>query len=384
MRLGGTVRPLIGARRECPVRSRTRGIRIVGVIGATMLLSLGSTIAANAASPSPSSSPTPGQIPPAFPYLQPADVIHDQTMTGAQRLLTAAEITAADITTTEFGQYTLDRIRVTPESIDLSTGVFRVFLFGDQHLFITDASQPFAVYAGRNAGGQSVYNIATFDNAEPVPSTAGYIVPPKSAFTVKNYGSNSETVGTWQRDWWWEVDKANDYKDCGSCTAYDYYRYYAKVRGGVLQQYAGDPNAGYKRLWIEIDRLNTGWTTTGMVEFESARPVESVAGPNNVSLSVGFGTTYSVNIGIPPIGAGGAISSSYGGTMNLSTEWWHPIIRSELGSGGVQWCRYQSAEFGGTKAIAARTSIRVGKNASYGGYQTLRGMQDYTSNCPSV
>lgn len=233
--------------------------------------------------------------------------------------------------------------------------MFRVFLFGNQHLVVTGASQPFSVYSGRNAAGQPVYEVVTFDNAESVPSTAGYVVPPKSAFTVKNSGSGSETVGTWQRDWWWEVDKANDYKECKTCTPYDYYRYYAKVRGGVLQQFAGDPDAGYKRLWIEIDRYDSGWTTTGMTEFESARPEESVAGPNNVSLTVGFGTTYSVNIGIPPIGVGGAVSSSYGGTMYLSTEWWHPVIRSELGSGGVQWCRYQSDEFGGTKSIAARS-----------------------------
>jgi hypothetical protein len=332
----------------------------------------------------PTPSPAPDTVPPAFPYLQPSDIIRDQAMIGAQHLLPAARIAAADITATDFGQYTLNRIRLTPESIDLNSGVFRVFLFGNQHIFITEASNPFSVYVGQNAGGQPVYNVATFDNVEAVPSSSGYIVPPKSAFNVKNSGSNSETVGTWQRDWWWEVDKANDYKDCPSCTAYDYYRYYAKVRGGVLQEHAGDPNAGYKRLWIEIDRLNTGWTTTGMVEFESAEPEESVAGPNNVDVTVGFGTTYSVNIGVGPIGAGAASSSSYGGTMHLSTEWWHPIIRSELGSGGVQWCRYQSAEFGGTKSIAARTSIRVGATASYGGYQTLRGMQDFTSSCPAV
>jgi len=316
--------------------------------------------------------------PKAFPWLQPSQLVQDTEIHASRRKLSRHEIAAADVTNTEFGRDTLERIRETDGAINVDAGVYRVFLFGNQHDLVADASASFDVYEGKNTEGQTVYEVVSIGKADPVPMQAGYAVPPKSAFVYRNDGALSEDVKTWHRDWWWTVNKADNWKACSTCTPYDYYRYYTKMRAQVLQQYAGDPTAGYQRAWIETDRENTGWGSGCCTEFEPDQPVESYSGEPNVTVTVGFGTTYDFNIGIPPyVSAGGSVSTSYGGSMTASTENWHPVARSEPGSGGVQWCRYTpNSEFTGTKLISARVSVRVDAGAAYGGFRTLRGMED--------
>jgi hypothetical protein len=69
--------------------------------------------------------------------------------------------------------------------------------------------------------------------------------------------------------------------------------------------------------------------------------------------------------------------------MTKSSENWHPVVRSESGSGGVQWCRYESAEFTGTKVVTAREGLRVSSTSAAPTWQFLTGQQDTTNSCPS-
>lgn len=90
----------------------------------------------------------------------------------------------------------------------------------------------------------------------------------------------------------------------------------------------------------------------------------------------------SVNLGAPPLSAGGGTNTSYSGKMSIPTEYWHPVIRSEADSGGVSYCRVN--EWNGTKKIATRAGIRQAVNAALGSWHILFGMQRSYNGCPSV
>lgn len=302
----------------------------------------------------------------------------DLVIVSGARQLSNAEIRAFDVTGTTAATTAIDTARARGEGIAKRGASYRVFVFGDQQL-IVDASTPITVREGRNAAGQLVYDVVPMAYPSGAAARAGYAVPPSSAWRYNNDGYINNTTGTWNREIWWTITKANDYKACSTCTAYDYWRIHGKMRAATLT--GSGANDGFKRAWLEFDRQNTGWSTpTG---FESAQPQESYAGVANQTTTYGFGTTFTFNLGAPPLTAGGSSETTYGGSMTKSTENWHPVIRSEIGSGGVQWCRYESPEFTGTKIISTRVSARISSTGTMGGWAILYGMAESYSSCPS-
>jgi hypothetical protein len=301
----------------------------------------------------------------------------DRSIASSARDLTAGEIRSHDVTSSDRGQRALARAGSKAGGLDVNSRSYRVYVFGDAEYVVT-ADTPLRVRVGRDAARQVVYDVTPYAKPAGVAAHAGWAIPPSSAWRYNNDSSFSETVGTWQRTIWWTMTKANDWKACSTCTAYDYWRLHGKERAAALT--GSSSNEGFKRAWLEFDR-GSGWST--VASFESDRPEESYGGVANQTTTVGFGSSFGINIGVPPLTGSGSVETSYGGSMTKSSENWHPVIRSEIGSGGVQWCRYESAEFTGTKVVATRVGVRISSSGTNGGWGILRGQQDTTSNCPS-
>ena len=292
----------------------------------------------------------------------------DREIVAGTHAMSSAEVMAGDVTGTALADVAL------AGTVNISS--MRVYTFGGDTWAIP-ADTPFTAVTGFNAAGERVYQLIPRAVPLAIAPQAGYAVPSPGAFAYNNSNSFSQTVGTWKREVWWTITKANDWKACSTCTAFDYYRLYSKMRASSLT--GSGPNEGFKRAWIELDHQGG----TSLASFEPDAPEESYAGAANQTISVGFGSTFGINIGAPPLSGSGSINTTYGGTMTQSSENWHPIIRSELGSGGVQWCRYASAEFTGTKLVSTRSSVRTSSSGSAGSWNFLLGQQDVTSSCPS-
>lgn len=305
-------------------------------------------------------------------------VAPDLTIVGNARSLSVAEIRQFDVTNGAAGQAELAKIRARGDGINVNSGTFRVLDFGAQKM-VVGAATPVQVRTGVNAAGETVYELIPSAQPAEVAARSGYSVPPSSAWAYNNSSSYQIAVGTWLREIWWTITKANDWKSCSTCTVYDYWRIHGKMRASAVT--GAKSNEGFKRAWIEFDRKNTGWSTP--TSFEPASPGESYAGVANQTRTVGFGSSFTVNIGVPPLTASGGTETTYGGSMTASSENWHPVIRTEIGSGGVQWCRYQTEEFTGTKLVSTRVSARISSTGSSSGWDILTGQQDYTSSCPS-
>ncbi len=300
----------------------------------------------------------------------------DLRIVAGVRQLSAAQVRARDITETSAGRAAL---RAASEaSIDVWRRPHRVFDFGDQQVII-DAKSPIAVSAGRNAAGATVHSVVP--RAQPIglAAGAGYVVPPDSAWVYNSDGAFITTVGTWKQSVFWTITAAWNYKACGTCTAYQYFRIYGKMQAATLT--GAKPDEGFRRAWIEFDNYG-GWGGSPAA-FEVAEPEESYSGTDGITLSVGFGQSFNYGLGVPPVSVGGQSNVTYGGSMTKHNENWHPVVRAELGSGGVQWCRYDLPEFTGSKVIATRVGIRQAVNATLGGWSILKGMEDFTSRCPS-
>lgn len=154
---------------------------------------------------------------------------------------------------------------------------------------------------------------------------------------------------------------------------------YGTLRASTLT--GAQPDEGFKRAWMEFDRTNTGWSSGS--EFEFNKPDDSYGGNGTTSVSIGFGSALDFSLGEGPLQAGGGVNLDYYGTVTKSTENWHPIVRAEGGSGGVQWCRYEFDEFTGTRTIATRVNFRVSSSGTNGGWYILRGQSDDYTACPS-
>jgi hypothetical protein len=240
------------------------------------------------------------------------------------RQLSAAEVRSHDVTDSERGIRALD---AESTSLDVNRRAYRVFAFDDLEV-VVDATTTIAVVSGRNRAGELVYDVLPEATGAEVVGRAGYAVPPSSAWKYNNDGTWTTTVGTWKRTGFWTLTKANDYKTSSTATAYDYWRVFVKMQAATLTGSAS--NEGFKRAWVEIDRTAGGTSPT---VFEVGKPEESYPGKANQTVTVGFGTSFSVNLGIPPLTASGGTTSSYSGSMTKSSENWHPVVRSESGSG---------------------------------------------------
>jgi hypothetical protein len=301
----------------------------------------------------------------------------DLDIASAAHMLSPADVRQADISNSKAGKALLQSLDADG-SIELNRRPYRVFAFGAQRIVI-DAKTPLQVMAGLNKAGIQVYE--AIPSALPVAASAqsGYAVPPSSAWSYNTDGSFVTTAGTWKRTIFWTITVAWNYKACSTCTAFQYFRMFGKEQAATIT--GSGANEGFKRAWLEFD--NQGNWGGSPVEFEFGEPEESYAGVANQTFTVGFGSNYNVSLGIGPLTAGGGTNTSYGGSMTKSSENWHPVVRTETASGGVQWCRYESAEFTGTKVISTRVSLRQAVNAQLGGWNILTGQQDFTSSCPS-
>lgn len=298
----------------------------------------------------------------------------DMTIVGGARRLSSAEVRGADITDTERGRVVLRE----ETALDVDRRPHRVFAFGAQTLVI-DAKSTLTVTEGLNRTGQQVYDIVPQARPMPVAASPGYAVPPAAAWDYNTSGGFTNTLGTWKRTIYWIIDVAWNWRPCGGCQAHQYWRIYGKFQAATLTGAGSDQ--GFKRAWLEFD--NNGAWGGGPVEFELPQPDESVTGVANQTRTVGFSNNFELTLGIPPFSFGGGADHTYGGAMTRSSENWHPVVRNEVASGGVQWCRFDSAEFTGTKTISTRIGLRHAVNAQLGGWNILYGMQDFTTSCPS-
>lgn len=304
------------------------------------------------------------------------DPIQSTDVVSRARLLSGEEVRASDISGTIKADRLLAAHLADTDTPAKEAGRFRVYDFGVTSAVI-DVATPFRVEAGENEEGQVVQDVILSTGAKGFAASSAYVVPPSSAF--KHYEDNTATllVGScWKRVLWWTVTKANNYASGGS--TYDYYRMYGKVSASTLTGCGA--NDGFRRAWIEFDR-RSGWST--VVEFETQQPDQSYGGGGTTTQSIGFSSGFNVNLGVPPLTAGGTTNTTYGGSIVLNTENWHPIQRAEAGSGGVQWCRYTAKEFTGTRTFASRVPARIADNGTMNDWDILSGQQGAYTNCPS-
>lgn len=301
----------------------------------------------------------------------------DLEIVSDPRVLTKNEVREADITDSNLGAAALDAARDRPDGIDVDRRAHRVYRFGDQQIII-DAATPLLVISGKNAAGEEVHDVRPAAMPAPVSAQAGYAVPPNSAWNYNNDGDLQQSVGTWYREMWWTINHANNYKACTTCPAYDYWRMYGKMRASSVTGSASWE--GFKRAWLEFDRFNE-WQSPG--SYEPAQPEESYAGVANQTVTIGFKAGITIPLGPSPKGPSGTLELSYTGSMTRSTENWHPVIRTEIGSGGVQWCYYSGTEFTGTKLVTTRVGARTTSTGTGIGWYILMGQQDFYSYCPS-
>lgn len=280
------------------------------------------------------------------------------------------DVRGADITGSAAGRDVLESFS---DSININARPYRVFAFGDQRT-VVDAATTLTVFQGRNDVGELVYEVVPVARPTTYSARAGYAVPPTSAWVYNADGSFGNTYNNWKRTGFWTIMAAWNYKACSTCTAYQYFRMYAQMQAATVT----GQDSKWRRAWVELDN-NGGWGGSPY-EFEFGQPDETVNGPNSVEITVGFGSSLSVNLGAPPLTAGGGTNTSYSGKMSIPTEYWHPVVRAEIASGGVNYCRV--TEWNGVKKIATRVGIRQAVNATMGGWNILFGMQLSYNGCP--
>lgn len=300
----------------------------------------------------------------------------DLTIVTGARVLDEHQVRAHDVTNTAAGQRALAEERSREGGVDVDRRVYRVFEFGEQQ-WVLPATAQVTVVEGLNAAGEQVFDVAPQAQAAAVTGHAGFASPPTSAFKYNNNSSFATTVGTWKRTVWWTIMKADNWRACSTCTVYDYWRMYGRMQAASLT--GASAYEGFKRAWLDFDRTSS----TSAIEFEPNMPLESYGGTGTTTTTIGFSTSATISLGAPPVTASLTADNSYTGSIVKSTENWHPVVRSEAGSGGVQWCRYESAEFTGTKYMTTRVNVRHGSTAAGPSWNINTGQQDYTSSCPS-
>jgi hypothetical protein len=297
---------------------------------------------------------------------------------GEGRFLTTDEIRAADVTDSKRGRAALQARRERETFVDVDRHPYRVYVFGRQD-YVVGAATPLRVRQGANARREVVYEIVPLALPAAFESQPGYAGPTGSAWKYNHSAADDETVGTWYRSFEWTMMKANDWKSCTTCTPNDYWRMYGRMRASALTGSA--PDEGFRRAWIEFD-ATSDWSPIA-APFEDDQPGDSYGTSTTQTITVGFGSTFGINIGQAPLTINGTASESYGWTMVRNTENWHPVIRSERGSGGVQWCRYDFQEFTGTIKLSTRVSAKIAANGTNGGWYVLRGQHEDLTRCPN-
>jgi hypothetical protein len=329
--------------------------------------------------------------------------MHDSAVVSQARALSPAEVRAADITESPAGEAALRAERKYPESIWSRWQPARVFKFGNQ-VVITDVTTPLTVIAGLDAQDRQAHEVMPL--ARPAPRTApgGYSPPSASTWVANTQGGYTnyfEACGrtdggptsgctlsemqqglswgkVWKREVIWNINANWDQPCYGRTGTCQYFRMYGRIRSSVLTA-ARFP---YARSWIEF-ATDGNWGGSPSDNFEFPKPEESVAGKADTTKTIGFGANLSVTLGPAPKAVGGGVSGEYKGSVTSSSEWWHPVSRDTVASGGVQYCRYASG-WEVARLITTRVGIMQNKNAQMGGWNILLVMQKTSAKCPSV
>lgn len=301
----------------------------------------------------------------------------DTVIVSNARELSAADIRDADITETDLGRAQLEELSRGPEELEKRPR--RVFSFGNQ-LIIVGAATPLKVFAGLNEAGETVHEILPLARPTPLSPRAGFAVPPDSAWVhsanddwtdvirqCDGFGNNCQD--TWKRQGFWNIQAA------WNQGSYQYFRMYGRQTTSTIT----GTDYPWSKTWFDLD--NTGTWGGSPSEFEGSLPEQDYHSAAGTTITIGFKAGINFELGKPPLTVGGSADQSYTGTVTSFHEYWHPIIRAEMSSGGVMYCRYDTA-YKQTRKLTARVGIRQNKNAQLGGWYIYRGQQLKTTGCP--
>jgi len=301
-----------------------------------------------------------------------------QIVTGA-RDLAAEEIRAADVTDTGKGARLIEDASEGADGVAISRRPHRAFSFGRQQI-VVDAATQLRVITGLNESGERVYEILPLARPTPYSPRAGYLAPPESAWVFNVDGSftdyvkkcdffGNNCVNGWKRQGFWTIMVAWDQG------AYQYWRMYGKMTAATLT----GVDFPWARTWLEFD--NNGSWGGSPSEFEFPQPETDYNGKDGETMTIGFKAGINFELGKAPLKVGGSLDTSFTGTMTIYDEYWHPVNRDEIASGGVQFCRY-AGRANMTRKVSTRVALQQNENAQLGGWYIYRGQQKQTDACP--
>lgn len=308
----------------------------------------------------------------------------DPDIVSEARWLTIDEIRGADVTDGEEGRRLLAAAADGPDGLDVDRRAYRVFSFGRERIVI-DASSRIAVRTGRNRDGEQVYEILPEARPNAFTPRAGYIVPPNSAWVFNRDGGFTHTtkgcdwfgnncVDVWKRVVHWTITAA------WNQSGYQYFRNYGRMQAQSVTGAYPD-RTPWARAELELDN-GGGWGGNPTDNFgEFPEPDEDIPGRINTTVTVGFKVGITVELGKPPVTVGGGVDETFTGSLTTASEWWHPIVRTEVASGGVQFCKYTGA-VAMNKKVATRVSLRQTAGASLGFWYLHDRQSASTSTCP--
>ncbi|NYI99596.1 hypothetical protein HNR19_000295 [Nocardioides thalensis] len=303
----------------------------------------------------------------------PIEEVLDDILVIVTRVLSAAEVLALDVTDSLLGQEAL--AEAAASGMDVYSVPHSVYEY-DGATLVAPTGAEVRAFDGENAAGETVSTLAVVAAEGAEPTDPGLAVPPKSAFGYNNSGNWQYTTDDWIRKGWWNITTAR-WRPNTSSAWKRYTRFTNKTNGGLLDT----SGSGFRRLWAEVDRTSSG----SYSEFEPPTPASGIAGAADTTTTIGYSAGVSITLGAPPIAVSGSADTSYTGSVTSSTQWWHPVNRAEVGSGGVQWCHYPSSGYQqANKVIAGRVSLSRADNATAPGWTILHGMSASNSNCPDV
>lgn len=303
----------------------------------------------------------------------------DLHIASGARDLAAEEIREADVTDTGKGARLIEDASEGADGAAISRRPHRAFSFGRQEI-VVDAATQLRVITGLNASRERVYEILPLARPTSYSPRAGYLAPPESAWVFNVDGDftdyvkkcdafGNNCVNGWKRQGFWTIMVA------WNQGAYQYWRMYGKMSAATLT----GVDFPWARTWLEFDN-NGGWGGSPN-EFEFPQPDEDYHGTDGATITIGFKSGINVELGKAPLTVGGSVDNTFTGAMTIYNEYWHPVNRPEIASGGVQFCRYAGAA-NMTRKVATRVGLRQNKNTQLGGWYIYRGQQNKTDSCP--
>jgi hypothetical protein len=338
------------------------------VLLAALLLAMSGASAAWAESPSAMPSPS---------LASPAPVT-DLSIVSGSRVLTDAEVRAADITRTERGQRLIATHLVDTASLDPGVRTYAAYDFGSVRA-VLDVLTPFEVIAGSNGSGQEVQEV--------LPRTAAISVPravpgaTDSGQTWDFVGGASATIyagDCWKRVTWWAVTgMPGSFDQTGPGEAF---RTYGRVLASVEPRVGCTQEDGFRRSWISF-APSSDWVSDA--DFEPAQPDHNIGGGGDPAvLSVGFGQAFTTDLGDPPLHADGSPDFSYGGIIDQRYQAIRAMGADGPAIGGARWCLFFGRLTPPEVSFATRVSAVIPAGAEMGSLEITSGQDTGWEDCP--